>query len=395
MALKRVLWIAVPIGVAAGLAIALLPPRPLPERESAITWALGYEIWSGYFHRDSLAARDVQAAVRNLKEKVALARRADSLDALAQRGRSLVRSADGRITVLYEPPLTADSARRVLDAAEREVALYPAAQGQGMPVIVALYADSTRHRDLYPQSWRRRQFLHQGADGTVCLAEINRRGRRGWGSEFPAWPLDRCAVYARFGERRGSGARPLSLLGEGAHPYYWDSPVAEQLVRARRQQPRRPAPWEWRPAWSPPISLDESPPYRVPPVMWEGSACLAGGDASCLAASGMGRRRLSGYMWWWFGNPVGATSLVVALLATGDGQRFEKFWRSDLPDAQALEAVYGMPAGQVVRAMLQRRWVPAPHGPQITAGIISAAAGWIVVALGLAVVAGRRRQARS
>lgn len=147
--------------------------------------------------------------------------------------------------------------------------------------------------------------------------------------------------------------------------------------------------------WAPPVPGAEPRGYPIPPVYWESSACLAGSDASCLSASRLGERRLSGVYWWWWDQPVGNTSLVVALLATGDGQRFERFWQSDLPDAQALEAAYGTPAASVVRGALMRQWVPVPHGPQVTARVLSVALGWMVVALGLAVVAGRRRQARS
>jgi|GEM_PF-5921777 len=396
MALKRVLWAAAPIGVAVALVIALLPPRPLPEKETALTWALGYQIWSGYFDRGSQGARDVKAAVRHLKDEVFLARNADSLEALARHGASLVRSADGRITVLYERPLTADSARRVLRDAERELALYPAAEGPGTPVIVAIHSDTARMHDVRLQGWIRRQYLHRGAGGTVCLSEILRQPRRqNFSGQRTAWPLDRCAVYARFGTRHGGATRPLDLFGEGSNRYWSANPVAERLARARQQGPPKPAPWEWRPAWSPPVRSDEPRGYQIPPVYWEVSACLAGSDASCLRASGLGVRRVSAFYWSWWDQPVAATSLVVALLATGDGRRFERFWQSDLPDAQALEAVYGTPAASVVRGALMRQWVPVPHGPQVTARVLSAALGWMVVALGLAVVAGRRRQARS
>jgi hypothetical protein len=395
---KKTLWAAAPIGVALGLVLALLPPRPLPEKETALTWALGYQIWSGYFERGSQAGRDVQAAVRHLKDEVFLAERADSLEALARRGGSLVRSADGRITVLFERPLTADSARGVLADAERELALYPAAGGPGMPVIVAVHTDTAklRNNDVRSLGWRRRQYLHQSASGPVCLSEINRLlGRQSNSGRRTAWPLDRCAVYARYGARHGGAARPLALLGAGTNRYWSGNPVAERLVRAHQQGPPKPAPWEWRPTWSPPVPSAEPRGYPTPPVYWEESACLAGSDAACLAASRLGERRLSGFYWWWWDQPAGNTSLVVALLAAGDGRRFERFWQSDLPDAQALEAVYGTPAAKVVRGALMRQWVPAPHGPQITSRVISAALGWIVVALGLAVVAGKRRQARS
>lgn len=397
MALKRLLWTGVPLVVAAGLAVALLPPRPLPEEPGTFSRLLGLDYWNwgwnGLRVGQSVADRDVAVALDWLGTKVARAHRADSLLALAQHAGHVLRSSDGLIEVLYDPSFPLVGAQSLLRDAERELALYPRADGPGMPVIVAIYSDSARHQDLAHRWWRQASFVREGPRGSACFVELNylqkllRERPRRVGS-----PLNECALYARYGARGVSDAHSPALPGGLADEYY-RSTLTDALMGARRHAPARVAPWEWRPEWAP-FDMDPSPIRHMPPVMWQWSACLAGSGPWCLPVARLDAARVGRTVWWW-GIPSGRQALFGDLLANGDVRRFAAFWRSDLPAAQALEAAYARPAAAIVRDAMRRQWTVQGHGPQVTASVLSAAAGWILAALGLAVVAGRRRQARS
>ena len=392
MALKRSLWIGAPLAAAAVLAVALLPPRPLSDRAGLLFGTVWYSEYSGL---RSVLERNADVAADVLRSRVGNARRGDSLIALATRDRTALHSADGLVTVLYDPSLPADTARRLLAKAVRELELYPAVDGPGMRAIVAVYADSARHPDFRQAWWGRRSFTRESALGNACIVELNRtpRGQR-YDRRSGAWLLNGCAVYVRFGPRGGGApgwtARSAGILDDR---FSWQGGLTDGLVQGRRQGPPRPASWEWRPSWTPSL-FDSARTYFRQPVGWQWSACLVGSDSSCLGAAGLLRQRRSRWVGWW-GNPFLRRSFTASLLASGDVPQFAAFWRSDLPYAQALERAYGKPAAEVVREVVSRQWSPLPHGPHITGRVVTAAIGWVVVALGLAMIAGRRRQARS
>ena len=398
MALKRFLWVAIPVVAAAGLAVAVLPPRPLPDRPSLVAELLGMNWYGDWYYgggaRWTILERDAKLAATNLRERVEQAGRGDSLIALAKRDRAALRTPDGLVTVLHDPTLPADTARRFLEAAARELALYPKGDVPGMPVIVALYTDSARHPDLRLVWPRRNAYVRDGARGSACIVELIRTVRaQRYDPRSGGWLLNQCAVYARFGpsERgaRGWAWHAANALDGG---YGWRHTLTDLLVQARRGGRPQVASWEWQPSWLP-FFLDTLRWYRPGPFGWRWSACLGGGDSSCLVAAGLLGGRTSRWFYW-ATNPFSPGSVVTSLLAAGDVERFAAFWRAGTSYGQALEQAYGKPAATVLRDAARRSWTPAPHGPHVTTRVVSAALGWMVVALGLAIVAGRRRQVR-
>ena len=388
MALRRALWLWAPLAVAGGLAVAVLPPRPLSE---APYGRFSWDAWA--WRRERLAEGTALRAVRRLERRVAVASRGDSLLAVARAGRQVVRSADGRISVLYEAPLSVDSARRVLAAAERELALFPWARAAGVPVVLALYADSARHPGELPEWWRRRQFVRSGSLGSACIVELNYLpGRRQTGRRArAAQPLGECALYALLGMPGGVDLRWLGLGAVGGDPEWYSWLASDAVMHARRQGPRAMAPWEWRPEWAAlllaRLPAEQTLRFLRSPFAWHWSACLAHGGPVCLRVT-----RATAISWY---GTLPATVTLGYLLTEGDPQRFAALWRSNLSSAEALQAAYGRPAAALLHDALRRSWVPAPHGPQVTSRVVSAALGWIAVALGLALLAAGRRQARS
>jgi len=384
MALRRTLGIAIPLAAAAGVAVAVLPPRPLLEP----FWWGRLISWSGD-RGLAVAERDVEEALSRLRRQDLEARHGDSAMALARAGRRALRSADGLVTVLYEPPLTADSAARVLRDAERELELYPADERPGLPAIVVLYGDSAR-RGEDEGKWRtRRQFVRSRGDAAACVVELNllpqaREGRR-W-RRLNRLPLGACALYARYGLPGRTDLRWLGIAVADVHDLPDAAPLSDALVQARQSRGPQAAPWEWRHATLPWLREGW---FRMPPVWWKWSACLANGGPTCL---GSGRPSRPFYWWWTRADP--GRAVLARLLLDGGGRRFGALWRSDAPAEQALEAAYGKPAATLVRDAMLATWVPGPRGPRVTSRIAAAALGWLAVALGLAVVAGIRRRVR-
>ena len=73
-------------------------------------------------------------------------------------------------------------------------------------------------------------------------------------------------------------------------------------------------------------------------------------------------------------------------------ERFERFWSSDLPPEQAFQAAVGTSMAAWTREWIETTYHPQATGPSLPAGATGFAALLLIVALGLTIVAARRRQ---
>ncbi len=387
MALRHWLRIGGPAVAAALVAIALLPPR-VPTRA---TGTFGAFFGPGYVAAPvpgrSQFVSDVRFAQRRQREQVRNALVADSIVRVA-RGPRALRSKDGLITVVYERPLGADSARSWLDAATRELALYPDGAGPHVPVVVALISDTVRERPGEGAAYLPgvREFVDLAATLGTCVVTVNLMPRFRWGAGLVAHdaagrPVSRalgtCALLARFG-LPGSGtaglvaSRPVSS---------WSDPLTLQLQEARRRVLKLPI------VRTP---GDDAWPFERT-LRWAGVGCLRGDADLCLRSAylgGLGPDDFYSY------RLLGPTGLMAVLLASGTPAQFERFWRSSQPPVTALAAAYGKPAGELVMAMM-RHWYTAPPGPAPLGGGRNLLAGlvWLVLALAVSLAAGRRWRA--
>lgn len=178
--------------------------------------------------------------------------------------------------------------------------------------------------------------------------------------------------------------------------------------------------------------------WNVPPVRWldgmpdssyrsridldyvmssSGRACAGGRDEACVQAlvsqsSGADRwtaMRLdagvlsSGFFNpfvhgdnFWFARawPLGARewTLLSDMVRSLGPERFEQFWTSDLPLDQAFPAAAGVSMAAWTRDWIETTYHPQATGPALPAGATGFAALMLIVALGLTIVAARRRQ---
>ena len=73
-------------------------------------------------------------------------------------------------------------------------------------------------------------------------------------------------------------------------------------------------------------------------------------------------------------------------------ERFERFWSSELSPEQAFQAAAGMSMAEWTRDWIETTYHPQSTGPALPAGATGFAALLLIVALGLTIVAARRRQ---
>jgi hypothetical protein len=241
----------------------------------------------------------------------------------------------------------------------------------------------------------------------------------------------RCIVIARVrmrGTRRQyeaelrSGISRERLLGPCAYLEHFGVPgkAIRRWLDVRGWQ------FAQRSAWtdSPMPWLDGSPssPYRalihLEYVMGAGGrACAGGKDEACLEAL-LARARLdprqasivlgagmlsTGYFnpfthgdnSWLTGSwPLGARewTLMSDMVRSMGTERFERFWTSDLPPEQAFQAAVGTPLAEWTRGWIETTYHPQATGPALSAGTTGFAVALLIVALGLTIVAARRRQ---
>jgi len=391
MALKRRAWIWIPLVAALGVGIALLPPRT-PSGTSPVLgiWPTE-ELASGRAPAPRLFPGDVDEARRTQQSRVRRAMLVDSI-LTAARGRHAMRLDGEGITLVYEPGLAADSARFWLHAVARELAVYPNAGSGGMPLVVALALDTAGawQRDASGYNWRGvRQYLDEVPAAGACVVTVRPYtlqwlrmtvGHDATGQAVTRF-LGMCAVYARFGAPGPGVAR---WAGEHLNYWYgWDQ-LTSELRDARRPLRLWPIEHAYRSGSSP--TMGE--------VRWLELGCLRGATSACARGVGLTVGAESPFFYYseYPGGTLERGRIIAHLLATGTAAQFAAFWRSTKPPAQALASAYGAPAGDLALAAV-RHWyaVPPAGGPRADARTTLVGAGWVVLALAVAIAAGQRR----
>ncbi len=380
MALRRWKWVWGPALAAIVVALLLLPPGLPAERGILTVIGFSYSPWyypPGMAHR--AAIRDAVAVQRRRLER---ARLADSLLAEARQGRA-VRSADGTVTVIYEPPVTADSARVWLRAALGELQLYPKPASRGVPVIVALLSNPRRQRG--PQAYDRPgpSLSAEVTGGRACIVTVDvilrpRQLRRttfvirGPSGELLGRFLDECALEGRY----GAPGTAVSRLASWGPNWYWRTDLLTVRLFEARRTVRKEDVEQWQYS------------FWYGQVPWVTLGCLGGATDQCALLAGVGptgSTRRDEYL-------LGPRMLFASLIANGTAEQFAAFWRSPLPADQALRRAYGRDPGQLAYAALNH-WYYAPaagHGGgtrTVLAGVV-----WAGIAVAFAAFAGRRRR---
>jgi hypothetical protein len=378
---------------AAGMALAavvILPPRPLPllsesgGRLRLLFEGQVYNYQSGANYKWSLSS-----ATRQFANRVFAARKADSLLTLAAGSRAL-HGADGALTVVYEPELTADSARFWLRMLERELALAPHAPGGGVPLIVELRAvDSARK----PHSWSdyvMMRFVSPRAERPACFVSLRLvRGMHGYdvtriverdrrtGAARTA-VLDWCLAYARFGTpgsqvSKWAGHRvQLTYSYNSGSTFTWALDAERQGRLADHEDTWMGEAYE---SWG-------DPTY---------AGCVRGSRPLCLASVGLvsDAPELDGS---WTGL---ARPRLLASLMLKDPERFGRFWRSPEPPTVALETAFGRPAADLVADWERSVFTLRATGPRVLPRALLSSLGWAALAIGLGLFAAGRRQVDS
>ena len=304
------------------------------------------------------------------------------------RGPRALRSADGVVRLVYEAPLTADSARFWLDGVTRELALYPAAGGGGMPLVVALFSAPERAREKTASYWTTRELVQQTRAASACVVTVNLFSTAEWlrAGTYVAhdaarravtrW-LSACGLYARFGSPGPMVER--WAVGDVRRWYRW-YPLTSQLVDARRPVRRRDI--------QPMLGESDLPWWAA---RWLEAGCLLGATSACLRATGLDAWGVAPYSAW---ETVPPERVLASLLASGSPERFAAFWRSPLRAEAAVASAYHAPAAGLVRdALLHWYRVPSSGGPRVDARVALAGVVWAALAVLLAMLAGRRWKA--
>lgn len=92
--------------------------------------------------------------------------------------------------------------------------------------------------------------------------------------------------------------------------------------------------------------------------------------------------------------PLGARewTLLADMVRSLGAERFQRFWSSDLPPEQAFQAATETSLAAWTREWIETTYHPQTTGPALPAGATGFAAALLIVALGLTLVAARRRQ---
>jgi len=388
MALKRWRWIGGPVLAALLVAIALLPPRVPTGTNLLFGLIRSNPYWYQTGNERTQFGIDLQSAQWTQKAQLRRAVLAASILA-ATRGPRALKSEDGLITLVYEAPLTVDSARTWLNAAARELALYPTGPAKGQRLAVALLSSPKRVRPGEASyEWGIRQLTEQETSTGACIVTVNllpgqSAGRSAIGHDLAGKAVSRvlgaCALYARFGVP-GAGVSQWALAGLSNS--WWD-PLTAQLQEARRRVRRNELP----------RSVDWGNSGWYGEVQWVEIGCLRGAAGLCLRTAGLGRGTESRFFYFnYYPYSSGPRSKLIAyLLATRSPAQFAAFWRAPQPAAEALASAYGEPADKLAMSAFEHWYAaPAPGGLWGNARDQLAGFVWAALALGLAVVAGRR-----
>jgi hypothetical protein len=375
---QRRLAIAV-CSTAALVLVAALPPRPAPDEPTILTSLMGFRYYGGWWWRGDRRRLTVERTVRTLARHI----RAREHGAAVVRGtganRRSIASERESLRVVYDASIPSSAAREWLASAERELALYPRS-GTGIPVVVELAAAWPYPGDRWSEPYGVGRMVVEGPRPTCLVTRFFSRAdaeKNGYGVPvgLRGVVLDRCALYARYG-LPGAQVRNWLGLGDAWANTWFRTGVSASLRRASWRT--LPDTVEWfRADW------------------WIGEAlsavqCLRGNDSTCEVVSAIKPTptdRGSRY-------DVGdfpAEQVAAYLLGAQPTEAFVRFWRSELPVADALESAYGAPAGALVRRALSRQYAP-PAKAHTSIGRLVLAPAWILVALGLSWVGARRKE---
>ena len=359
---------------AAIVAVAVLPPRPIPDQYNFAAAVLGFSYWNWYG-----GYGDYGMKVRRVRNRLAdalAARSHGAADVRASRGPLALRSRREPVVVVRDSDVPIDAAREWLREAEAELAAYPRSTSPGVPVIVGLHTARVFPGSMSRPSLLAARLLFAEGRDTACIVDIAfprsvstgsaedlRRLRLGG---LDGRRLGRCALYARYG-----------VPGAGVQEWYglpprwqWAYDGVLRMELARRDAPRRPI--ERIPEWG----------YGD----WPGFlACL---NSGVVCDGFFGLRKGRDAEWWSYREEAGL--LIADLLKFRGPDRFLRFWSSSLPVDSALQEVYGASIGILGREALLRRLIP-PEPAGAHPGATAASVIWLAGLLGLAVVLSRRQ----
>jgi hypothetical protein len=368
MDLKRNRAGLITAAAAAVVLVMMLPPRPYPERAHHSVTAELWQylvlpeyagIWRGFRSRGGPSLEERTA--ERLRRTLADIRLADSLLAAARR--SGLRQPGGRLTVLTDGGVPADSARAWLTLLEREVEVYPSAADSRPADVVVVLATGVSRAPLGVVTSSRR-FAPRADGRSACFVIVDVSEGRG---SLQTWPpdyrgpgartgvLDACGLYARYGPPGSVGQTIVPISRRGGGPAL-------------------------------PVRVHEgASSFRGD--LWLRDACLRGTDRACtVAVLGDDVQRLNPY---WAGDHL--VNLSAHLLRTRSGDLFARLWRSDEALSDAYLPVYGASLAE-----LSREWMssgaPVLAGPAPPPRVSAATLGWILLASvgGLAAVMRRR-----
>ena len=352
---------------AALVAVAVLPPRPIPEQYNFAAAVLGFSYRAWYSGHS-----DYTEKVRRVRDRYAegiAAPTHGAIDLRAASGPLALRSTREPVVVVRDADVPIDAAREWLREAEAELAAFPRATKAGVPAIIGLHTAS-----IFPGSGRDFFYGFVYAEGrdTACIADVviprESRSTRDFRHPRPGgWDgLGRCALYVRYGIP-GAGVRTWY----GLPPQWRWTGGGVRWELARRSSPRR--------------QID-----RIRDMWWGYDwpgflTCLNSG----VACEGVFNPRQGGDDERWYIS--GEKGILIAdLLISRGPEGFVRFWRSPLPVDSALQAAYGLPVGALGREALLRRFIPPPPAGTHR-GAAATAVVWLAGFLGLAMVLSRRQ----
>jgi len=357
------------------VAVAVLPPRPIPEQYNFAASVLGFSYTAWY--RGHGGYTETVRRVRDRYAEDLAARPHGAADVRASRGSLALRSAREPVVIVRDVDVPIDAAREWLRDAEAELAAYPRATSAGVPVIIGLHTAS-----IFPGGGRysyfgAARFLYAEGRDTVCIADVviprgeSQRSLKGfWRLRPGGWDgrrIGRCALYARYGV---PGAGPRTRYGLPPQ-WRWTDDGSLRANLARRDTPRRP--------------MERIPEWGYNSDWPEFLTCLNSGVA-CEEVFNLGQGR-DDEQWSYRGMTA---LLIVDLLKSRGPDRFARFWRSALPVDSALQEVYGVPISALGREVLLRRFIPPPPAsPRRGAAAVSVA--WLAGLLGIAMLLSGRR----
>lgn len=371
------------------VAVAALPPRPVPESRgdaSPVTaaWHYTWNLQGLWWWPPQHAAEANRSGTRSrLRSRLAALDRGDSIVDAARRAG--LRAAGGRVTVLTDGGIGPDSAAAWGRLAEEELAVFPVAASEpvGVPVIVALRTRLTPREgregssaDRYPS----RRVIEAAGANRVCIvlleiagvpSDLQRDLVRRRGVQRPRGQfLGPCALRGRYGMPGRAGVQLQLDLGEGS----WRS--AGELVRSVEYPPGRLVG-----AWASELgSLGRFFTLR---------ACQRGDDARCGDLISVSTDRDA-----WYFAPRTSLMLAAHLLQTRPADQFQRLWRSDARFNDAVAEAYGRSAGAIIGILVRERLGAPAVGPLPRPSALLVSLAW---ALGLVAIGGavaQRRQVR-